>query len=67
VIRIVTPSGKQTRILLSSVRELEGIILTLGAGRELPECRLVVLAGAASATKQGVDYTPVILTPPRAE
>jgi len=56
-------SGKQARISLSSVRLREAIIWRLlGAPYEGPGCRLVVLAGTASATEWGVDYTPEIYT-----
>lgn len=58
MIRIVAPSGKPARISLSSVRLREAIIWRpLGAAREVPECRLVVLSRGepASAKEWRVD------------
>ena len=63
MIRIVTPvrdEGQDPVEIGDDLKQRPGG--SLGAEREAPERRVVVLAGTAFATEWGADNTPVIVT-----
>ena len=63
MIRIVTPVRDEGQDLVEFGDDLkQSSGGSLGTEREAPECRVVVLAGTASATEWGTDHTPVIVT-----